>query len=271
MKKTQWLSRFLLLTLMQLAFLQLICPGSASAADVLLGPGDVLKISIYDHPDLALETRISEAGSINFPLVGEVVLGGLSTSAAEKKLAVLLVKDGFIRKAQVNIIVTQLLSQQVSVLGHVNKPGRYQLDGRRSLTDMLAIAGGVSVDGSDQVTLIRIRDGKTEKNVVDIVAMIRSGDMPKNLVLAANDLIFVEPASQFYIYGEVQHPGMYRLERSMTVLQALSAGGGLTPRGTEHGVRIKRRDTAGTMQTIEVKHDGLVQEDDVVYVQENLF
>jgi polysaccharide export outer membrane protein len=136
---------------------------------------------------------------------------------------------------------------------------------------MLALAGGVNMDGSDQVTLIRTRDGKTEKQVIDIVAMIRSGDMQQNFELGADDLIYVEPAPQFYIYGEVQHPGMYRLGRSMTVLQALSVGGGLTPRGTEHGIRIKRRDATGSIRILEVEHDALVQEDDVVYVQESLF
>ena len=96
----------------------------AGAADVLLGPGDVLKVSVYGSPDLALETRVSEAGDITFPLIGPVHVGGLSTSLAEKKIGSLLEGGGFLRKAQVNIIVTVLQSHQVSVLGQVNRPGR---------------------------------------------------------------------------------------------------------------------------------------------------
>jgi polysaccharide export outer membrane protein len=254
-----------------LTLLLAIGTGVASAADVQLGAGDVLKISVYGSPDLALETRISEAGQITFPLVGNVALGGLSVSAAEKKLGGLLESGGFLRKAQVNIIVTSLQSQQVSVLGQVNRPGRYPIEGRRSVMDMLAMAGGVSADGGDSINLIRKRDGKTSREVIDIVEMVRSADLNRDLDVAGNDVIFVERAPRFYIYGEVQRPGPFRLERSMTVLQGLSAGGGLTQRGTERGIRIKRRDAAGKLQVLEAKHDDMLQVDDVVYVKESLF
>ncbi|MBG6220182.1 MULTISPECIES: polysaccharide export protein EpsE [unclassified Janthinobacterium] len=254
-----------------LTLLLAIATGAASAADVQLGAGDVLKISVYGSPDLALETRISEAGEITFPLVGNVVLGGLSVSAAEKKLGGSLERGGFLRKAQVNIIVTSLQSQQVSVLGQVNRPGRYPIEGRRSVMDMLAMAGGVSADGGDSINLIRKRDGKTSREVIDIVEMVRSADLNRDLDVAGNDVIFVERAPRFYIYGEVQRPGPFRLERSMTVLQGLSAGGGLTQRGTERGIRIKRRDPQGKLQVLEAKHDDMLQVDDVVYVKESLF
>ena len=254
-----------------MATLLLLSAGIAGAADVQLGAGDVLKISVYGNPDLALETRVSEAGEITFPLVGNVALGGLSVSAAEKKLGGLLESGGFLRKAQVNIIVTQLQSQQVSVLGQVNRPGRYPIEGKRSLMDMLAMAGGVSPDGGDMVSLIRKRNGKTTRELIDIIDMVRSADLNRDLDVAGNDVIFVERAPRFYIYGEVQRPGAFRLERSMTVLQALSVGGGLTQRGTERGIRIKRRDEAGKLQVINAKHDDLLQVDDMVYVQESLF
>ena len=254
-----------------MATLLALSAGFAGAADVQLGAGDVLKISVYGNPDLALETRVSEAGEITFPLVGNVALGGLSVSAAEKKLGGLLESGGFLRKAQVNIIVTQLQSQQVSVLGQVNRPGRYPIEGKRSLMDMLAMAGGVSQDGGDAVSLIRKRNGKTTREIIDIVDMVRSADLNRDLDVAGNDVIFVERAPRFYIYGEVQRPGAFRLERSMTVLQALSVGGGLTQRGTERGIRIKRRDEAGKLEIINAKHDDLLQVDDMVYVQESLF
>ena len=254
-----------------MATLLALSAGLAGAADVQLGAGDVLKISVYGNPDLALETRVSEAGEITFPLVGNVALGGLSVSAAEKKLGGLLESGGFLRKAQVNIIVTQLQSQQVSVLGQVNRPGRYPIEGKRSLMDMLAMAGGVSQDGGDAVSLIRKRNGKTTREIIDIVDMVRSADLNRDLDVAGNDVIFVERAPRFYIYGEVQRPGAFRLERSMTVLQALSVGGGLTQRGTERGIRIKRRDEAGKLEIINAKHDDLLQVDDMVYVQESLF
>lgn len=255
---------------MAMALLSLVA-GVAGAADVQLGAGDMLRISVYGSPDLSLETRVSENGEITFPLVGTVPVGGLQVAAAEKKLSGLLESGGFVRKAQVNIIVTSLQSQQVAVLGMINRPGRYPIEGKRSLIDMLAMAGGISVDGSDSVNVIRKRNGTTTKEVVDITEMIRSGNLQRDFELAGGDVVFVERAPRFYIYGEVQRPGTFRLEHAMTVQQALSIGGGLTARGTERGIRIKRRNAAGQLELLDAKHDDLVQIDDVVYVKESLF
>ena len=245
--------------------------GSAMAEDVTLGAGDMLKISVYGSPDLTQEVRLSEAGVITFPLLGPVGIGGMTVAAAEKKLAGSLEAGGFIRNAQVNIIVTQTQSQQVSVLGQVNRPGRYPLEGKRSLMDMLAMAGGMGPDSADTISLIRKRNGKTSKDIIDVIQMVRSADLSQDFDLAGNDVLYVERAPKFYIYGEVQHPGAFRLERAMTVIQALSVGGGLTAKGTERGMRIKRRDQSGKLQVIEAKLDDMVNVDDVVYVKESMF
>ncbi|HCY62743.1 MAG TPA: polysaccharide export protein EpsE [Oxalobacteraceae bacterium] len=243
----------------------------ASAADTEIGAGDTLRINVYGHPDLALETRISDSGNITFPLIGDVKVGGLSPSAAAKKIAGLLERGGYLRNPQVNIAIAQNLSQQVSIFGQVTRPGRYPVDGKRSLTDILAVAGGMTADAGDTVTLVRTRDGKTIKETLDIHSMVKNGDMHKNLELRTNDVIYVERAPRFYIYGEVQHPGTYKLERNMTVIQALSVGGGLSPRGTDRGVKLKRRKPDGTLYEVSAKHEDIVQTDDVVYVRESLF
>jgi len=245
--------------------------GGAGAADVVLGPSDVIKVTVFNNPDLTVETRINESGALTFPLIGQVQVAGLSTAAAEKKIADMLDSGGFVRKPQVNLLVTVLASQQVSVLGQVNRPGRYPLEGKRSVLDLLAQAGGIAADGGDTVSLIRKRDGKTTKETIDVVGMVRSGEMQRDLELTANDVLYVERAPRFYIYGEVQRPGPFRLERSMTLVQALSVGGGLTVRGTERGIVIKRRDASGKLENVKAKHDDLLQNDDVVYVSESLF
>jgi polysaccharide export outer membrane protein len=245
--------------------------GATPSVDVPLGPGDLLKISVYGNPDLALETRVSESGTITYPLIGEVKVGDLTPSGAEKLIGSRLQSGGFLKQAQVNVLVTQFQGQLVSVLGQVNRPGRYPIDGKRNLTDILALAGGASATGADTVDLIRTRNGKTTKTVVNIVDMVQQGKLNEDLNLQGGDLIFVERAPMFYIYGEVQKPGSYRLEPNMTVLQALSAGGGLTPRGTERNVRIKRQLPDGKLETIKARHDDPVQPNDVVYIQESLF
>ncbi|MEN9866927.1 MAG: hypothetical protein RL748_2517 [Pseudomonadota bacterium] len=246
--------------------------GLAQAADILLGAGDVLRISVYGSPDLQLETRLTEGGKITFPLIGEVVLDKLTVGEAEKKIARALATGGFLHDPQVTIIVTAVQSSQISVLGQVNRPGRYPLEGKRTLVDVLALAGGANQDGADQIILIRKRDGKQSRDFFDVPQLLRSGDLEKaNPDLAGGDIVYVERAPRYYVYGEVQRPSVYRLERNMTVLQALSVAGGLTPRGTERGLRIKRRDGAGKVQEIKAKVDDVIQVDDVLSVQESLF
>ncbi|MES3020118.1 MAG: polysaccharide export protein EpsE [Pseudomonadota bacterium] len=258
-------------TAMLAALALALTAGPAAAAEVLLGPGDVLKLSVYGNPDLALETRVSETGTITFPLLGQVSIGGLPVATAEKRIGSLLEKGGYLRRAQVNIIVSQLQSQQVGVLGQVNRPGRYPIESRRSLMDLLAMAGGIGPEGGDSVSVLRTRNGTTTRENIDIVQMVRTGKMAQDLEVVGGDVIYVERAPRFYIYGEVQRPGAFRLERGMTVLQALSVGGGLTPRGTERGIRIKRHGADGTEQVIKAGHNQLLQTDDIVYVRESLF
>lgn len=247
-----------------------LAAGAAHGADLPLGTADVLKISVYNNPDLTTEARVSEGGFVTFPLLGQVAVAGLAPAAAEKKIATLLESGGFVKKPQVNILVTLIQSQQVSVLGQVNRPGRFPIDASRSVLDVLALAGGVNPEGGDVISVLRKRNGATTKDSIDLEQIMRTGNLGE-LDVAGGDVVYVERAPRFYIYGEVQRPGLFRLERNMTVLQALAAGGGLTARGTERGLRIKRRDAAGKLQIMEAQHDDLVRPDDVVYVKESLF
>lgn len=236
-----------------------------------LGAGDVLRITVYGSPDLTLETRVAETGKINYPLLGEVELGGLEPAAAERVIANLLSSRGYVKQPQVNLLVMTMQSQQISVLGNVLRPGRYPMEGRRSLLDVLALAGGINADGGDIATVVSTRNGKSVKQQINIPEMMRSANLTQNAELNGSDVVYVERAPKFYIYGEVQRPGVYRLERNMTVVQALSTGGGLSLRGTERGVCIKRRDASGILKEIKVQQDDMLMPDDVVYIKESLF
>jgi polysaccharide export outer membrane protein len=248
-----------------------LAAGMAGAAEVLLGPGDVVRVSVYGSPDLSTETRVSESGSMTFPLLGDVQVGGLTTQQAEKKIGSMLEKGGYLKRAQVNLLVTTLASQQVSVLGQVNRVGRYPIEGTRKVLDLLAMAGGISAEGGDMVTLVRNRDGKVTRETIDLVDMVRKGELDRDYEVASGDIIFVERAPRAYIMGEVQRPGPFRIERSMTLQQALSAGGGLTMRGSQRSLHVIRRDAHGVQHTIEAKADDLVQPDDVIAVPESWF
>ena len=323
----------------------------ADDVSYLLGAGDVLKITVYNNADLSLETKVSEAGTISYPLIGDVQVVGLTISAAEKKLAKMLDAGGFVKKPQINILVTLYQSKMISVLGSVLKPGRYPLDRATNLADMLALVGGATADGSDLVTIIgkkgkkeydlhnivdkgesaqnialeggeiiyvhardvavmgqvnrpgkyavtggvrtlsdflsvagginaggsdlitvtTMRSGKQSRFEVDIDNLFRTGNSAANIELASGDTVYVARAPMVYIYGEVQRPGSFRIERNMTVIQALAQGGGLTQRGTQRNIELHRRNAAGAIQKMTPALTDLVQQDDVLYVQESLF
>jgi polysaccharide export outer membrane protein len=154
----------------------------------------------------------------------------------------------------------------------VNKPGRYPIDNvNMRLTDFIAAAGGVAAPGSDHVTIVSVRDGKAIKKDVDLAQMFVSGNVDSNLNLQPGDTIYVQRAPMVYVYGEVQKAGAYRLEPHMTVMQAIAMGGGLTPRGTQRGLKIHRRADNGQVQQINARLTDEVKVDDVVYVDESLF
>ncbi|HEY8117848.1 MAG TPA: SLBB domain-containing protein [Methylophilaceae bacterium] len=326
--------------------------------DYQLTAGDSIKITVFQNPDLTLETRISESGSITYPLIGSVQIGGLSTSDAEQLIAQRLKSGNFVKKPQVNISLTEVRGSQVAVLGMVNKPGRFPLElANNRLSDLIAMAGGVTtVAGSGNAIITGVREGKTFRTQVDIAALflsdgvqqdiaIRSGDViyviPGNqvsvlgqvnhagryplenlnmrlsevltmaggvtpdgadtvvlsgtrngqaihkevdipglflkgkvdndLLIAPGDEIYVHRAPMFYIYGEAQKPGSYRVERNMTVIQALAQGGGPTARGTQRNIKLLRRNADGAIQELSPKLTDPVQPDDVLYVRESLF
>ncbi len=237
-----------------------------------LGPGDVVRITVYNNPDLTTEAQVTQQGRITFPLIGEVQIGGIEKGQAEQIIARRLAEGGFVVKPQVNVLVLGFKSQQISVLGQVNRPGKYPIEQASTLADLLAIAGGVAPNGADVVTHITHGpDGKATKREIDINDALRNGNMEKNFPVMNGDIIFVPRAPLFYIYGEVQRPGAYRLEKDMTVMQALSVGGGLNPRGTQRGIRINRNPENGKLVTIEGKMADMVLENDVIFVRESLF
>jgi len=237
-----------------------------------LGPGDAVRIQVFQNSDLTLETRVSEAGTITYPLIGTVHVGDLEISKAEALIARLLDEGGFVIKPQVTLLVTQIRGNDVSVLGQFNRPGRFPLETTRTrLSDMIAQAGGIAPNGADSVILVGVRDGKPFRREINLTTMFTSTEGSDDLLMQPGDVIYVQRAPQVYIYGEVQRAGAFRLERDMTLMQALAEGGGLTPRGTQRHVRVHRRSASGAIVEIEPKLDDLLQPDDVVYVRESLF
>jgi polysaccharide export outer membrane protein len=237
-----------------------------------LGAGDTIRILVYQNPDLTLETRVTENGTITFPLIGSVKIGGLTIALAEKTIANALQAGSFIRQPQVTIVPQQIRSRQVSVLGQVGRPGRFPIETYNTgISEMIAIAGGISPGGSDIVILTGVRDGKPFRREIDVSGIFLNNQMQDDLVVADGDEIYVHRAPMFYIYGEVQRPGSYRVERGMTIRQALAQGGGLTGRGTERNLGLYRRGANGVIKLFSTNLNDPVRPDDVLYVGESLF
>ncbi|PKO93502.1 MAG: polysaccharide export protein EpsE [Betaproteobacteria bacterium HGW-Betaproteobacteria-1] len=252
--------------------LAFVPPLQAASSDYQLGAGDLIRISVFQNADLELETRISEDGSINYPLIGTVELAGLSTGAAEQLIAEKLSSGGFVKRPQVNINVVDARSSQVSVIGMVNEPGRYALEsGRMRLTAVMTLAGGLMPEASDIVIVTGQRDGKPFRQEVDLPALFLDEGSENNIFITAGDEIFAQRAPVFYIYGEAQKPGSYRVERNMSVIQALAQGGGPTVRGTQRNIKLLRRNAEGVTEELKPKLTDLIRADDVIFVSESLF
>ena len=238
-----------------------------------LGAGDSIRISVFQNPNLTLETRVGEDGAITYPLVGRMAVGGTTIAEAERSLAQALEAGNFIREPQVTILLLLTRSAQVSVLGLVNRAGRYPLDTTNvRISEMIAIAGGVAAAGGDLAILTGERQGKPFRKEIDIVALFQAKGQEQDVAVEGGDVIYVARAPNVYVYGEVNRPGAHRLERGMTLRHALARGGGPTQRGSEKNLRLHRKGPNGEVQVMHnPKLDDPVQPEDVLHVGESIF
>jgi len=225
-----------------------------------LGPGDALRVTVFQQPDLTTEGRVSDRGTISLPLVGETKVDGATPAEAAVRIADAYKKGQYLKNPQVTVAVTAIRSRQVSVLGMVARPGRYVLeDAKPGISDVIAAAGGIAAGGNDQVTVIR--DGKSQK----------VSSLAKDFELKAGDTVHVDRGPTYYIYGEVARAGAYPVQAGQTVMQAISIAGGITPRGSERRLKMRRPGPDGQVVETDAKLQDQVKADDVIFVREALF
>ena len=251
---------------------------NTQSRDYTLAPGDAIRVLVFQNPDLTLDTRVTESGTITYPLIGSVKVGNMSIAQAESSIAAALKAGGFVQQPQVNIVLLQVRGNQVSVLGAVNRPGRFPLESfNTKLSDMLAYAGGINSSigsnggGADQVIVVGMRNGVPFRQEIDIPNIFLNNNPKDDIEVAAGDVIYVPTAPQYYVYGEAQRPGSFRIKRNMTIQQAVAEAGGPSIRGTERGMKVYRNNANGELQVIRTKPTDLVQPDDVIFVTESLF
>lgn len=249
----------------------------------ILGPGDVLRVSVYDNPDLSQEVTIGSDGAFSYPLIGRVQAAGLSVRQLESLLAKRFA-DGYLVSPQVGVTVTQHKSQQVYVMGAVSKPGPYALQRQTTLLEALSAAGGPTPDAGFEVILTHAADKQALASGTSKVSttangqptmrvaleQLMAGGVPQRITLQDGDVIYVPAAAFVYLTGEIQRPGRYRLEKEATIQKMVTAAGGFTKFAATKNMIVQRM-VDGKRLEFQAGPDDLLQADDVVVVRPSLF
>lgn len=253
-------------------------------SDYRIGRQDLLEISVFDVDELDQTVRVADDGSITMPLLGRLMVSGLTKTELEKMIAQLL-EESYVRDPQVTVFVKEYESKKVAVSGAVKKPGTYEMLGRKTLLEMISMAGGLDKDLGKEIIIFRQRaDGATERIPLDLDRLVYAADPALNLVLRPGDIVYVPTVEKVRIFvsGAVRNPDLYEVPRDqpVTVLKAITLAGGTTDRAAEKKVQIMRTDPGGQRVSMIVNlrkvkrgkaEDPILRADDIVLVPEAFF
>jgi len=259
--------RLLLISLLLLINTKVV----ANYVDYIVGEGDVISINVYRSPDLKTDVRVSADGMIAFPLIGKVKAAEKTTSEIEAAISKALIEKKLLVSPQVNVFVTEYQSKTFTVFGHVTTPGKYPIDRPIKLTDAIAIAGGYTLTASDVVTVTSSEGGKTSKHEYNVKHLLNDMTGQSNPEIKNGDIVQVPKHMVFYIHGQVNTPGEYKIEPNMRISQAIAMGGGVTLRGTTRDITVERIDQNGKLMKLRAKLDMILEPNDVIFVDESLF
>ena len=237
----------------------------------MIGPQDLLKITVFDEPDLTNSYRVDGDGFITFPYIGRVTAGGLTLAELQDRIRTLLAA-GFIRNPQVRAEIGEFKSQSVLVSGEVRQPGKITMTGAMTLLEALAAAGSATSAASSELTVahprkpgetgLRSRRGSTGRTCSSARAPT-SGCMD-------GDIINVPKAQTFFITGQVRNGGPYVLEPGTTIQQAIAMAGGLSERGSDRGITVTRL-VNGKSTDVKVTLEDKVQPNDTITIRNRFF
>jgi len=251
----------------------------ADDGDYHIGAEDLLEVTLFDIEDRdgaprVVATRVSNSGYVTLPNIGKVQAEGLTPLEFEEHL-----KEKFkryIHDPQISVFVREYHGYEVSVVGYVERPGVFQLQGRKTLVEALALAGGLNDDAGRSVRLMRTSHEGVMTDLIDLDQLAERNDPALNPVLLPGDVINVPRAGVFYVEGMVNKPGAYPLVQDTTVSQALATAGGPDANtAREGGTTLYRKLDSGDRVAIDVDLNGiragksedfLVREDDLIIV-----
>ena len=256
-------------------------PQPSSSGDYVVGAQDVLKVTVFDEPQLSGTFRVDADGTFTYPFLGRIEAKGQTLRTIERTLTKLLA-DGYVKRPQIAIEVEEYRSRNIFIVGEVRTPGKYPLSGQMTVIEAIAQAGSTTTNASsDLLILRRAGGGGTDGGALTpgapgvtqtlrvSLADIEAGRQSTNVILQEGDTVFVPRAERFYVTGQVRSPGAYTYERGLTVLQAISLAGGLSDRGSARGIKIVRM-TGGKKREIGVKLDDPIEPNDTIVVRQRL-
>jgi len=228
--------------------------------DYKIGPEDLVEISVFEEEKLNKTVRVSSQGNISLPLLGILRVKGLTANELEKEIRDLL-SEKYLQDPHVSVFIKEYRSQRISVIGAVEKPGIFEVTGRKTILDMLAMAGGLKEEAGQLLFLIRppIPEEEVAKEnkdsdeampktfVVDLEELLVKGDLTLNLPLIHGDVINIPISGKIFVGGEVKSPGGFPLKgKKLTVSQAIAMAGGLIPEADGAETKIFRYPEKGT-------------------------
>lgn len=230
-------------------------PAAGPSPAYIVGPSDVLGIKVFNEPDLSTAYTVDADGTITFPFLQRVPVGGKTVAEIEFALRRGLDPD-WIKNAQVSVVIVSYRSRAIYVIGEVRNPAKYSIEGQTTLLEVIAQAGAFTPNAAQTLIVTRYKDGLTGVEAGTAVppgdprgneilrinrAELSEGNFQANIILQDGDTIFVPTAEKFYVMGFVKQPGQFTLQPGMTVRQAISVAGGLTERGSDRRVKIIRK------------------------------
>ncbi|HTV06517.1 MAG TPA: polysaccharide biosynthesis/export family protein [Acidobacteriaceae bacterium] len=206
---------------------------------LLIGPGDLLHVTVLREPELEQRVRVRDSGEVTLPLIGDVHVAGLDPGTAADAIAALYLKENYLKHPDVAVFVEQYATQPVSVLGQVKKPGTYIITAPRTLLDLLAMAGGLTAVADRHITIERAPGVKQREERV-FLSNRASDALMANVMIDPGDTILVPKAGIVYVLGDVGRPGGYAMvnESRLTVLEAIAMADGVNRTANEKRARV---------------------------------
>lgn len=243
------------------------------AGDYIVGEGDVLSITVYEHDDMSTVARVTYAGTISVPLIGQVVVKDMTVSQIASQLTTLF-NDGYIVDPQVNIFIKEYRSRKAIILGQVNTPGIYNLREETSLLELISQAGGMTKLACSKAIIKRktqVDDSSESVIKINLKRLVEEGESNLNLQIKDGDSIYIPKNDVYYVTGEIKKPDAYEYEESSSVIKAITMAGGFTAKASKTAIQIIRKIQGKEEVLSDVKMDEPILPEDVIVVPESFF